>query len=70
MSDWIQHDGGKRPVPADTLVDVMWTTGEVYKRERADFWLWCIPLDIPAFDDGPSGVIGSYRISEPKEGAA
>ncbi|MCY1741184.1 hypothetical protein [Ensifer sp. SL37] len=67
ISDWIPHDGAKRPVPADAMVDVKWTTGEVFTYDRADFWIWSIPLDVPEDEGVPSGIIGWYRVVRPSK---
>lgn len=45
-NDWIEWNGGKRPVPADMLVDVKLRNGREHlhdpllRRGRADEWQW------------------------------
>lgn len=65
-SEWIKHDGVKRPVPGETIVDVKFGDGEIDTNAPASYWLWVIDNDpnSPGFGDG-GGIITHYRVVKP-----
>jgi len=42
MAEWLNHDGGEKPVPDNALVDLQWGFGVILGRNSDDV-NWSIP---------------------------
>lgn len=58
MSDWIKWEGGARPVSNDTIVDIRFLDGDVFRSEIAGSWSWS------HLSEGMGGDIVAYRVIE------